>query len=177
MIYVPFAVLLTIGLIFLTVLGEVKSVYHNKIAAVNGILALIGLIIVLAVWFIANRLIYHSGHDEQLAEWAGGLLDVYFQISLPVFFVLLVITVLASVTAIFDKKQRSGFPAKVRVMASCASSVILLIIAPFYGFMTENESIPIYTCICWLGVGQALIMRLSFIAEYFARSAANVKKE
>lgn len=176
MIYVPFAILLSIGLIFITVLGELKSVHKKKIAVINTVLSLIGLVIVLSTSFIAHRLIYHSGHDENLAQWAGGMLDVYYQISLPVFFVLLGITVLASIISIFDKKQQSGFSSKVRIMASCASSVILLIIAPFYGFMTDNASIPLYSCICWLGFGQALIMRVSFIVEYFARSSSNVKK-
>lgn len=176
MTYLPFAILLTIGLIFLTVLGEMKKDFQKKLAFSNGILALCGLIILISVWILANRSIYHSGHDEDLAQWAGNMLAVYYQLTLPVFFVLLGITLIASIIAIFDKKQHIGFSPKLRVMASCASSVILLIIAPFYGFMTENDSIPLYTFICWFGVGQALVMRLPFVAEYFGRIRSRVKK-
>lgn len=176
MTYVPFAVLLTIGLIFLTVLGEIKPQWQKKLGIVNAVLALIGTLVLLIVRFVSDNSIHGSGHDEQLIEWADDMFSIYFQITLPVFFVLLGITLLASVIAIFDDKQRQGFNAKVRIMLSCASSVILLIIAPFYGFMTANDSIPLYTYICWCGVGQALVMRLMFITEYFARSRRNVKK-
>lgn len=174
MTYVPFAILLTLGLIFLTVLGEVKKEFQKILAISNGILAAVGAVIIAVVCIISDHSI--SGSQAELAKWAGNMLSVYYQITLPVFFILLGITLLSSVMAIFDRKQHVGFSPKVRVMASCASSVILLIIAPFYGFMTANDSIPLYTFICWLGVGQALVMRLSFVAEYFGRLRSRVKK-
>lgn len=176
MMYLPSAILLSIALIFLTILGEIKPEYQKKLVCINGILAFIGILFILSVCFIANHNIYNGGHDEQLSEWAGNMFSIYYQISLPVFFILLAVTVISSVLSFFDKNSLHGFTPKLRVMASCASSVMLLIIAPFYGFMTENETIPLYTYICFIGVGQALTMRLAFIPEYCARIRIHVNK-
>lgn len=174
MTYVPYAILLTIGFIFLTVLGELKKNLQKPLAIVNAILAAAGAVILAVVYFAADSSI--GGSETELAEWAGNMLSVYYQITIPVFLVLLGVTLLSSSAAIPDRNQHVGFPPKIRVMASCASSVILLIIAPFYGFMTVNDSIPLHTFICWFGVGQALVMRLSFVPEYFGRIRSRVKK-
>lgn len=180
MTYLPLAILLTVGLIALTVFGERKTAQNPKIlrilAVVNALLAVSGILIAAITHIIAQSSIADPSLEPDFASWAGSMYGIWYQISLPVLGVLFGITVLASLTALADKKQRSGVMQIMRAAVVCTASVVFLILAPFYGFMTENETIPLYRYILWSGAGMALTMRLACAVEYCGRIRKHVRK-
>ncbi|MBQ4354915.1 MAG: hypothetical protein IJC71_08485 [Clostridia bacterium] len=173
MTYVPLAVLLAVVLSALTVYGERQAVQtETKLGILAGInigLAAGGTAAVLIPHFLFRQTAENPALDEDFLTWAQDMFGIWYQIVLPVFGVLAGITFLSVLTAIADKKQQSGNAPHIRMLTVCASSVLLLILTPFYGFMTENEMIPLYQYVLWSGVGFALLMRICTVPEYFLR--------
>lgn len=181
MSYLPSAILLTVGLIALTAVGEKKSMQNPKrlklLAVVNTAVSAAGFLIALVTHLIAKSGMTDSSLDSEFSAWASDMHGIWYQISLPTFALLFGITFLAVLTALADKKQQSGIAPVMRVSAVSAASVVFLILAPFYGFMTENTTLPLYQYILWSGIGMSLAMRFVCAAEYICRMRLTVKKK
>lgn len=181
MTYLPLAILLTVALLFLTFLGERKTAQNQSslkcLAIWNAALTTVGFLLSVVIHIKAASTLANASLDANFASWASDMFDIWYQIALPTATVLLVITTIASILPLADKKQRTGVASKIRVMTACASSVLLLLLAPFYGFMTENDTVPLYQYILWSGVGMALTMRLSCTLEYLVRIRIGVNSK
>ncbi len=172
--YVFLSLLLTAVFICLTVAGETKrlKVRPRVLFGVNFAFAVGGLLTVCITYLIARSQIYGGSFDEAFTEWAWDMFAVYFQISLPVLAVLVVIAAVSFLVAVFDPKQRAGMPMKLRLSVTIVFSVVMLMLAPMYSFMTVNDNVPIDVYVLATGVGEAFLMRAPVLIEYGMRVAA-----
>ncbi|MBE6541638.1 MAG: hypothetical protein E7672_04245 [Ruminococcaceae bacterium] len=138
-------------------------------------MAILGALTFTSVFFIVKHLIFSIKDDQEFVEWAWDMFTLYYSISLPVFLVLILVLLLSVLLSIFQDPKRGSSSPVIRVMAATASSVLMLLIAPCYGFMTDNQIISIYPYILVSGLAEALIFRIVFVLEYFIRSKTNVK--
>lgn len=176
MIYSVIAVILSVFLIFLTVLGEKNPQFRRNLITINVILSLVGCTASAFIYFIVKGSVFSGEYDETWSEWAWDMFTLFYSISLPVLGVLLGILIVSTVLSIFTERKKSCTSQKVRVMAASASSIVMLIIAPVYGFMTQNDVIPLYGYILVSGIAQALVFRIVFAIEYYSISRNNVKR-
>jgi len=178
-IYLPLSVLLFILLVVFSVIGELKSMQSaaalKRLVWLNAILSFVGAVFTIVTHFICMRALRTPALDETFTEWAQDMFGIWYQIALPVFFVLAGLPLLSSLFSIFDRKSQTGTAPKIRVITITASSALLLILAPFYGFMTDNTSVPLYSYVLWSGTGMSLAIRASLAVEYAVRLREHVK--
>lgn len=163
MIYTVFAVLLLIFLIWLTI-------RHNnlppKTAFIgNLMLVLIGGALYALVFGYLSFCLSAEGMDALFVEWAWNALKTYMEISVYPLVVFLFLTCFAALSSRLDKKFRTKNARITRFSTSLCCSAAMLLIAPFYSFMTANEQIPLDACILVLGIADALLLRCMFLIE------------
>ena len=128
-----------------------------------------GLLFLLTGVLMVRKNIFHSGLDAEFSEWAWDMMKVYYQLSMIPLAVFLVIGCLAFLPALADPKQRTGFPLKLRLSVTVVFSAVLLLIAPMYAFMTVNEQVVLDVYILLTGIGEALLLRVPLLIEYYRR--------
>ena len=177
MIYSLIAVPFAVFLIFLTVIGEKKSAMKPSLAKINAVLSIIGAAVIPAVHLIARKNIMSDGFEPAWSEWAWDMFTIYYSISVPVVSVLLGILLLSSLSSFFTERRKGDTAPKLRTMTSCAASVVMLILAPAYAFMTDNNVLPVDTYILIIGFAQSLLFRSVFTLEYISESRSFVKRK
>ena len=97
------------------------------------------------------------------------MFTVFFRLSLIPTAVFLVVALLACLVTVFDRKQRTGFPLKLRLSALLLFSIIPLLLAPMYSFLTVNESVALDSYVLLTGIAEALLLRAPLLIEYGRR--------
>ena len=129
-----------------------------------------GIVLLLVSHAVITLKISAVSENETFASWAHDMFGGWYSISLPVVGTLLLINILAAVLSLFDKKQREKNSAVLRSAVLSASSAVPLILAPFHGFMTANETVPLYPAILVSGIGMALVFPSVILIEKSANS-------
>lgn len=157
--------------LILTVAGEtVRGRNHPRLCFfVNLALASAGLLMTVTAFIIAYRSVFYSGADAEFSGWAWDMLTVFYQLSMIPTAVFFVIGTLSFLVAAADPKQRTGFPMKLRLSVTIVFSVIPLLLAPMYAFMTVNEQIALEIYVLVTGCGEALFLRAPLLLEYGRR--------
>jgi len=169
MTYLPFAILLGVTLVALTAVGKLRPNWYKPLTVVNGVLGLLGIALALAIHLLALSKLHSEALTPAFLSWAKDMYGIWYQIALPVFGVLFGFLLCSTLLSLGEKHHEKGHAPVMRMILSCASSVVMLILAPFYGFMTENETLPLYQYILWSGIGLALAFRLLCALEYGVR--------
>ncbi len=169
--YLFFAILLAFVFLILTVFGETgRGKNHSRTLFLTNLALTCGGILLLACTFLSARsAITGGGFDAEFAGWAWDMLSFYYMLSLIPTAVFLGIAVLACLVAVFDRKQRAGFPQKVRLSVLVVFAIIPLFLAPMYSFMTVNESVALDSYVLLTGIGEALLLRAPLLIEYGQR--------
>lgn len=169
MTYLPFAILLGVTLVALTAVGKLCPNWYKSLTVINGVLGLLGIALALAVHLLAENQLSSEALTPEFLSWAEDMYGIWYQIALPVFGVLFGFLLCSTLLSLGEKQKGKEYAPVMRMILSCASSVVMLILAPFYGFMTENETLPLYQYILWSGIGLALAFRLLCALEYWVR--------
>jgi len=169
--YLFFAILLTFVFLTLTVFAETgRGRNHLRpLFFVNLALASGGVLLLAGTFFAARSTITGGGFDEEFIGWAWDMFAVFFRLSLIPTAFFFIIALLSCFVAAFDRKQRSGFPLKLRLSSFVVFSLIPLLLAPMYSFMTVNESVALDSYVLLTGIGEALLLRAPFLIEYGRR--------
>ncbi|MBQ8186063.1 MAG: hypothetical protein IJ037_04230 [Clostridia bacterium] len=165
MIYLISAVFLTVFLAAVTVFERKKPSPCWK--RINLGLFLAGVLLVVLCRVTAGVMISSSGQTETWMEWAHDMLAQHYAISFPVLLVLTGILLIAWLLSMTEKRRRSTVGLFLRRTVGILASVSLLLLAPLYAFMTENDSVPLEALILLSGIGEALILRLTDALEGF----------
>ena len=136
-------------------------------------LAAAGVLIVAAVSLGAYSTVFRGGFDAEFSEWAWDMLTVFYRFSGIPAAVFFGIGTVSFLVAAADPKQRAGFPLKLRLAVTVVFSLVPLVLAPMYAFMTVNERIPLDAYVLWLGCGEALLLRTPILIEYGRRVREN----
>ena len=130
--YLFSAILLTFVFLILTVFGETgrgqkfpRILFFSNLALASG-----GVLLLAGTYITAKHTITGGGFDAEFAEWAWDMLAFYFGLSLVPTAVFLLIAGLAYLVAVFDRKQRGGFPLKLRLSVTVVFALIPLFAAP-----------------------------------------------
>jgi len=175
MTYAVIAVLLFVLITVLSVLGHSRTANDPRIRKLISLIDLafgiIGLILVIAVQvFIGVRISAVSkdavSTGASFASWATDMIGGWYSVALPAVGILLGIDILAAVLSRFDKKQQEKGSVFLRSAVLTVSSAVPLSLAPFYGFMTENSTVPLYSAILVSGIGMSLVFRAVSLIEY-----------
>ena len=140
----------------------------RRIAFTDAAIGILGLIAVLISYLLISSMI-SSCSDGDFASWARDMLDGWYSVTFTASGVLFAVNLLAGVFACFDKKQQERTSVLLRTAVLIVSPAVPLILAPFYGFMTENDTLPLYTAILVSGIGTALVFRLVPFAVYLVK--------
>ncbi len=169
--YYFLALLLTFVFLILTVAGETGRGRNHPRAFffINLVFAVTGVVLIAAALFMARNGICGGGLDAEFSEWAWDMLAVYYQLSLIPLAVFIVISTLSCFIAVFERKQRAGFPLKLRLSVVVVFSVVMLLLAPMYSFMTVNEKVALDLYVLLTGFGEALVLRAPLLIEYGCR--------
>lgn len=172
--YYFFALLLAFVFLILTVGGETGRGREHPRAFFFANLALsgAGAVLVIAVAAIARMNIFGGGFDADFSGWAWDMLAVYYRLSLIPFAVFFVLSVVSFLIAAAEPKQRTGFPLKLRLSVTVVFSIVMLLLAPMYSFMTVNEKVALDAYVLLTGSGEALLLRAPFLIEYGRRMCA-----
>lgn len=165
MIYLISALILTAALIGITVLETRKPSPVWK--WLNLGLCFAGVLLVIICRTAAEAGISRSGQSETWMNWARDMFAQHYRVSLPVLLVLLGILLASFLLSLTDKRNRSAVPGFLRRTVGILASVLLLMLAPLYAFMTANEIVPLDIMILLSGIGEALILRLVYALEGF----------
>jgi len=163
MIYTVIALLILMFLIWFTVRDSKIS---PKIAwKGNLFLTCIGILLYIAVFLFLILQLSQDTMDADYAAWAWNAVFVFLELSLVPLAIFLFITCFSALSAIWDKKYRSKNARITRYSCSLCCSAAMLLLAPYYSFMTENTQVPLEICILLLGIADALILRCMFLLE------------
>jgi hypothetical protein len=160
MMYTVFAAALSAGLITFTIGSKRCHRYRKAIAAVDLILAILGGVLLSAVGIIARISIFGGSFDPEWTDWAWGRMVVYYRISLLIVGILLGFLLLSFLLGRLDPKQETHTRHLMRIAVSTASSILILLVTPFYAYMLQNTALPLVEYVLFSGVGQALLFRL-----------------
>lgn len=176
--YVVFSVLLTLAFAVLTVYGETKRGRQSSqmLFFANVALSAVGLFLLAGTFFVARTTVLGGNFDAEFSEWAWDMLTVYYQLSLVPFAVFLGITAIALVLAMAEGNRRPtrygdapSFKFSLCLAAAVVFSVVMLLLAPMYAFMTVNESIALENYVLLTGIGESLLLRAPLLIEYGIR--------
>lgn len=169
--YLFFVFLLAFTFLILTVFGETGRGRNHTSALFFSNLALtsVGALLLVCTFIIAKGAITSGGFDAEFSGWAWDMFSFFYILSLILTAVFLGIAVLACLVAVFDRKQRAGFPLKVRLSVLVVFSLIPMLLAPMYSFMTVNESVALDSYVLLTGIGESLLLRAPLLIEYGCR--------
>ena len=160
MMYTIIIFLITAALITLTIFSEKKAKYCRAFMYVNLALAVLGVALIIAAHVVATNQINQFYSESGFYSWASDFYELYYLISFPAFILLFITNVLAAIVSPTGGKNGKNVSKILRLIVSITSSVLLLLL-PYYGLFTQNNSLKLYIYIMISGVGQALIIRLS----------------
>ncbi|MGN1410684.1 MAG: hypothetical protein ACI4XJ_11000 [Eubacteriales bacterium] len=126
---------------------------------------------------ILSRSVVKSA-ENNMAEWAGGMLDTFFEMSLPVFAVLFVFIMIPAFLAWWDTHSRTGVRYVLRSTASVFASALILLLGGFYSVTVKNTSLHLEAVVYLASFGEALLFRALYSVEYrshILNQRANVK--
>jgi len=169
--YAFFALFLTFVLLILTVGGETGRGRNCPRAFffANLVLSAAGAVFVLTAFFLARHRIFGGAFDAEFTGWAWDMLAVYYRLSLIPCVVFLAVSALACLVAAADPKQRNGFPLKLRLSVTVVFSVVMLLLAPMYSFVTVNGKVALDVFVLLTGFGEAMLLRAPLLIEYGRR--------
>ncbi len=161
------AILITAALAVLTILGarctgdrKRKKYLFINLGIAGGATVFCGIIP-----FLARAVIFGGDSSEEWQGWAWDAFMLYLKSTLPVLGVCLALILATAVVTAFGSKKANLFSAVIRQSVSVAVSVILLFLAPFYSAMAETGQGAVSAFILIFGIGEALLMRWSFVLE------------
>ncbi|MBR5454031.1 MAG: hypothetical protein IKV54_08125, partial [Clostridia bacterium] len=129
-----------------------------------------GIILVLVSHAVITLKINAVSDNETFVSWAQDMFGGWYSISLPIVGTLLLIDIIAAVVSLFDKKQREKHSVVLRSAVLAASAAVPLLLAPFQGFMTANDTVPLYPAILVSGIGMALVFPAVSLIEKPAKA-------
>lgn len=142
----------------------------------NSALASVGALL-FAASVVLSRSVVKSA-DSSTAEWAGGMLYTFFEMSLPVFAVLFVLIMIPAFLAWWDNHSRTGVRYILRSTASVFASALILLLGGFYSVTVRNTSLHLEAAVYLASFGEALLFRALYSVEYrshILNERANVK--
>ena len=169
--YYFFSLLLTFLFVLLTVAAETGTGRKHPRAffVTNLAFSAAGAVLLALSLLLARNGIFGSGYDAEFTGWAWDMLVVYYQLSLIPCTVFFAAALLSCLIAVFDRKQRAGFPLKLRLSVTVVFSVVMLLLAPMYSFMTVNGKVALEVYVLLTGFGEALLLRAPLLIEYGVR--------
>jgi len=160
MMYTVFATALSAAFIVLTIAPLRKPSLRKACAAVDLILTLLGAVLLAASAVIARLSITRGDFEAEWADWAWGRMVVYYRFSFLITGILLGILLLSLLLGRLEPKQETSTRHLMRIAASTASSLLILLITPFYAYMLQNTALPLVEYVLFSGVGEALLFRV-----------------
>ncbi len=163
--YVSLSVLLLTGLSLLTFLPlwqQKTRAWHTIVESIlTGFGVLLHLAVPVMLWWQT------AGLEKDAADWVWDMLTTYLRYGLGILCTVLVLTVGAAMTALWDKKYRTTTWRTIRSLCSLASSLVLVALAGFFAAMSVTDLLPLDWYIRLLGIAGALVLRGMFLAEIF----------
>ena len=162
-----FAVILTAGMILLTLFG---AKYGNgrrgkHFLATELLLSGLALIMGGVTPLLIHKVIYGGDGTGEWMDWAWDAFVLFVKTTLPFTFGALLLMIVTVFVTVFSQKKQNIFSSVVRQAASVAVSVVLLFLASFYSAMAETDGAEVHMAILVFGVAEALLMRLVFVCE------------
>lgn len=142
----------------------------------NSALAFVGALLFAAAVILSRSVVKSA--ENNTAEWAGGMLDTFFEMSLPVFAVLFVFIMIPAFLAWWDTHSRTGVRYVLRSTASVFASALILLLGGFYSVTVKNTSLHLEAVVYLASFGEALLFRALYSVEYrshILNQRANVK--
>ncbi|MBE6724833.1 MAG: hypothetical protein E7576_06495 [Ruminococcaceae bacterium] len=174
-VYVVLAAVLVIALFVLTLRKARGSESERKRIRLELALGIAG-ILIFAASFAAGMIV--TGRNGVTGEWRNDtmgwdrdMFSGYYRIAAPVFALLFLVLAFSSLGARSSPKLKTGPLPKIRTAANLLSSVLFLLLTPFYAVLTVNRYTPIDCLILLSGVGAALAFRLLLPVEMRGRRA------
>lgn len=172
--YAVFILLVTAGLIWLTVSGarNAKPDKIKKLLFINLIVSASSAIIGIITPFAVHGKIFLSNSSDEWKEWAWDSFKVFLNFSLPLLAVLMLLTCGSALVSLLSEKtldtkhnpelRKNIFSFVIRPAASVSASVIMMLTAAFYAYMAD-ESMQVFILI--IGICEAFVLRLMFVIE------------
>lgn len=136
-----------------------KKFFRGALTA-DVVMTIAGIALALSSHLVIASQISSAG-DSSFESWASDMLDGWYSLILPTEAVLIGISLAAALTLLFSNHKSSGSSVFLRSAVLAASPAVPFIMAPFYGFMTDNSSVPLYPAILVSGIGFALVFRFA----------------
>ncbi len=175
MTYIILSIIFCVFLAFLSVSWQKKPAMRKKLLAVNASLSAVGAVGIPLIYFLSMADAKSVSADDSC--WALDTLTAYYTELTPIFLIMLTVFVLSSVSVLFDKKQRSGFPLALRSLFSVFAPSLILILGGFWGATAPAEHISLEFYIYATTYCEAALFRSVYILEYIGASSTNVKKQ
>jgi len=135
-----------------------ESRFFRTAVIADSVLIIVGTILAVSSHLVIKSRISAVG-DSSFEAWASDMLDGWYSLILPTAAVLTGISTAAALTLLFSDNKKAGSNVFLRSAVLAASTAVPLIMAAFYGFMSENSTVPLYQAILVSGIGFALIFR------------------
>lgn len=164
MAYTVFSVFMCAVFAALNFLWRKFPARRKALFAANSALAFVG-----AMLFVVSAVLSRSvvkSSDGNTVEWAGGMLQTFFEMSLPVFAVLFVLIMIPALLAWWDAHSRSGMRYVLRSAASFFASALILTLGGFYSVTVRNTSLHLSEVVYLASLGEALLFRALYALEY-----------
>ena len=159
--YLPLCILLLTGFAFLSFL----HLYRNDrwLTVTEGILTALGLL--LHPFLLLLFRLSLSGQTQDFSDWARDTMAAYLQYALPMAGIFFCLTVFCALSSLWEKKYRSSLWIRIRSLTGLACSLVLLVLAGFFGVLSATAAIPMEAYIQTLGIAGALSLRGMYLAE------------
>ena len=171
MIYGLRVLILIVALAALSFLSKRKN-DKKKLLIVNLVIALFGALLLVASYFIGIDKIAQYQSDIDLFGWLSDYYSLYYDIALPVFYILLAVNGISSASFVFERNASHKIFVVLRELLSLLSSLLLLLL-PYIGFITQNQYVDMHKYMIISGVGMALAIRYSNAISLIKRTKIN----
>ena len=166
MINIIISILIIVGFITLSILGDKNPKKITAYKNVNLIFGIVGIILFAGAYFFGRFTITSVSRDATWVEWAGNMFGIYFSLALPLFAICLGAITIYYLISLVQKKKIGNFQIKIRKIFSLVSSAAMLTLAVIYAPIIANKIFPLDVLVFIAGIGQALAMRLTYVLEY-----------
>lgn len=131
----------------------------------NTVLSAAGVLLTV-LFFILTRVCV-SSLDEETARWVNDNIGMFVKLSYIALIFVVIVIFLSSLSEIFGKKLGGSYPSSVRRLTSLFASAMLLIFGGFFSEVCYTSHAPISQCISIAAFSEALILRGTYLPEYF----------
>lgn len=159
--YLPLCILLMTGFTFLSFLHLRRN--DRWLIVTEGILTVLGLLLhplILLLFRLSLR-----DQTTDFAAWAADSMGTYLQYALPMAGIFFFLTVFCALSSLWEKKYRSALWIRIRTLTVLACSLVLLVLAGFFGVLSATDSVPLEAYIKVLGIAGPLSLRGMYLAE------------